>query len=246
MFAGSVVGAVALHVAMVACGGGAQPTGDGGVFDALADAARDVLDAETRDAHAGGDGGVPACNCVEPPSFTFSGGALARDGQPPQEPAADFSTVVASASLVRSADGTPVVNLNATVIYHLADGGRVTLSCTVIARPDGSVVMRPPARTGGAAFDTECTAVGYQGAPGSDVRGSAADGAPQVTATGARLASLTGDAFALQLPALPMRFQRPGEGGSQVVVGAGSVAPITVRARVPGAAWLTPPRAYRP
>lgn len=91
MAIGSVVGAVALHVAMVAmvaCGGGAQPTGDGGVLDALADAARDVLDAETRDAHAGGDGGVPACNCVEPPSFSFSGGALTRDGQPPQEPAA--------------------------------------------------------------------------------------------------------------------------------------------------------------
>lgn len=89
---GSIVGAVAVHLAMLACSGdGGSPPGQldasavdgghqaradagdildaitagdlGGALDAVADVVRDAVgkavDAETRDAHAGGDGGAP-------------------------------------------------------------------------------------------------------------------------------------------------------------------------------------------
>jgi hypothetical protein len=114
---GSLAGAAAIHLAMLACsgtdtsalagrdGGGADGAADvatvdvgrgddaptvtdaGGLLDAFLDAVRDaigdVADAEVRDAHAGGDGGVtdagtPACACPPPPvpaAYTFSGRA---------------------------------------------------------------------------------------------------------------------------------------------------------------------------
>jgi hypothetical protein len=108
MVVGSLAGAAAIHLAMLACSGsGSTRTGDGGANDAgradvasvdgtaidtgahdagfldtLLDAVRDVIgeaaDAEVRDAHAGGDAGVPACACPPapvPPSYTFSGRA---------------------------------------------------------------------------------------------------------------------------------------------------------------------------
>lgn len=117
---GSLVGAAAIHLVMLACsanapaligtpdGGGLDAAGsdvvavdlgrldtgsaatdtgqhDAGFFDTLLDAVRDVIgevaDAEVRDAHAGGDGGVAdagvtACACPPPPvppAYSFSG-----------------------------------------------------------------------------------------------------------------------------------------------------------------------------
>ena len=113
MVVGSLAGAAAIHLAMLACSGaGSNLTGDGGANDAgradvtgvdgtttdagardagfldtLLDAVRDVIgevaDAEVRDAHAGGDGGVAdggatACACPPPPvpaTYSFSGRA---------------------------------------------------------------------------------------------------------------------------------------------------------------------------
>lgn len=80
--AGSDVAAV--DVARLDTGSTTTDTGnhDAGFLDTLLDAVRDVIgevaDAEVRDAHAGGDAGVPACACPPPPepaSYTFSGRA---------------------------------------------------------------------------------------------------------------------------------------------------------------------------
>lgn len=121
---GSLAGAVAIHLVMLACsanapsimgpadGGGLDAAGsdvaiadvarldtgstttdtgaatpdtgqhDASFLDTLLDAVRDVIgdvvDAEVRDAHAGGDGGVAdagptACACPPPPVYSFSG-----------------------------------------------------------------------------------------------------------------------------------------------------------------------------
>jgi hypothetical protein len=60
---GSLLGALSLHVVMVACGSSPPSTpGDSGVLadvrDAVVDVIQDIVDAETPDAHAGGDGGT--------------------------------------------------------------------------------------------------------------------------------------------------------------------------------------------
>lgn len=74
----------AVDVARLDTGPTTTDTGnhDAGFLDTLLDAVRDVIgevaDAEVRDAHAGGDAGVPACACPPPPepaSYTFSGRA---------------------------------------------------------------------------------------------------------------------------------------------------------------------------
>jgi hypothetical protein len=59
---GSLTGAVAIHAAFVACGGGggrrdALTSHDGGILDAMLDAIANVIDGTTQDAVAGIDGG---------------------------------------------------------------------------------------------------------------------------------------------------------------------------------------------
>lgn len=64
---GSLLGAIAIHISMVACfGGGSTNTNDGGVLDAMVDAARDVVGMETPDALAQDATSGGMCNC---PSF---------------------------------------------------------------------------------------------------------------------------------------------------------------------------------
>jgi hypothetical protein len=64
VLAGSLVGAVAIHAAFIACGGGGGTAGgpapDGGLFDALLDVLATAMDGETKDAKANGDSGGPA------------------------------------------------------------------------------------------------------------------------------------------------------------------------------------------
>lgn len=99
---GSLIGAVAIHAMLVACG--TLPTGDAGhdagvdvaahddaldaIMDTARDVANDVLDAETPDAMAQ-DGGA-TCGCPEAPSTTFRG--TATIGGAPAAILADYST----------------------------------------------------------------------------------------------------------------------------------------------------------
>lgn len=252
LLAGSFLGALCIHVALVACGS-AGPTatpGDGGMLadvrDAIAEAVGDVLDAETPDAHAGGDGGTPACNCVSPRAeYSFSGGAFMRDGTAAQEPQADFSSAAVSGAVGRTFEGTPTVAVTATAGYYLRDNSNVSVACTFTVRQDRTIV---PQRGGsGAPFDAHCRVV-YQGErtpTGGAVVGSIAGGGTFAEISGVRVTELTDDRMTVTLPAFSLALLRS-RNGMQVPDGNGSVSPITLRTFVPGAMWLTTPRTYRP
>lgn len=144
---GSLVGAVVLHVVMVACSGdnGATPgdaavARDASTLDAMSDAVasgdlggavdivRDrvaalvdaVVDAETRDAHAGGDGGVPTCTCTPPaPSTTF---AFTFDrGRGEETPDGPYSRATVTVETTRGMDGVPVRVVPAGVLFYRGD-----------------------------------------------------------------------------------------------------------------------------
>lgn len=240
---GSALGALALHVVMVACGsaGPASSPGDGGMLadvrDAIVDAVGDVLDAETPDAHAGGDGGTqPACNCVEPPSASFSGGAVTRDGVTTM-PAVDFSTASVGVTPARADDGSIIVSVAPLVGYLLTDGARVSLQCTVNARLDGSVIERSQGDAG--TYDSSCFLV-YSG---GGVSGSFTPSSPALL-SGARITVLTQNSVEISTP--PVRLPVYRSGSTSMPAGDVTIGPVTVRANSPLAAWLTPPRAYRP
>lgn len=260
---GSAVGALALHVVMVACGssGSTSSTGDGGMFadvrDAIVDAVGDVLDAEASDARADDGGTQPACNCTPLRSeFSFSGGALNRDGMAAQDPAVDFSTALISASLGRGDGGAPVVSVNLQASYYLQDGSRMSVLCTLLARPDGSVITVPATTVTPIvpAHDLACMFAQYESA--EQVTGnSAVFGRPAAERisnsyyfTGSRITELTNERITVALPALPLHFERrmPAPSGMTTPAGEGSIAPITLRGYYPGASMITPSRAYRP
>jgi hypothetical protein len=139
---GSLAGAFAIHVALVACGSVSPPSppaGDGGLVDAVADALVDalqhaadaVVDAEVRDAHAGGDGGVPsdggACSCAPArPEYSFTA-SVVRDGMT-LRPVADFSRATITWGRGDAFGGPAEVNANISVSFYLPDGASIQLS----------------------------------------------------------------------------------------------------------------------
>lgn len=247
---GSLLGAFIIHIAMLACSSGGSPVEgrDASVLSDVRDAIANLLDAETRDAHAGGDGGTPTCNCPEPAraEFSFSGGAVSREGATTQEPATDFSTVTVGANPYRvEADGTLGIQATLFANYYLRDNANVTVTCTVLARADRTVIQQSVVENGMTRmYDAQCSVI-YRSSGGTIIgRPSINPPTSQGYFAGSQVSELTANHFVITLPALAIRFQQSGDGG-QTTTG-GSIAPITVRADVPGAAWLTPPRMYRP
>ena len=105
---GSLLGAITIHISMVACfGGGSANSNDGGVFDAMVDAARDVVGMETPDALAQDATSSGMCNC---PTFVAptvryavqTEGAMATTGTGNWEevPGTEFSHELSSAGTV--------------------------------------------------------------------------------------------------------------------------------------------------
>lgn len=144
------MGALALHVAMVACGSAPPMAGDAGVLadvrDAVVDALRDVVDAETPDAFAGDDAGACACPPAVETSFTVSG--MTRDGSA-ETPLRDYSTARLDVSAVPLEDhrardpmaSGPGYNIAAQVDFRTADSSRVLLRCNdVTVRPDRTLL----------------------------------------------------------------------------------------------------------
>lgn len=144
---GSVLGAVAIHVAFLACGRMEAMT-DSGVLDGLVDAMQGTVS----DAHASDDGGSGTCACPasKPAEWTF---ALRIDrGAGPEEPMVDYSRAFVT-GLPALQNGSPVIGLNASVNFYLRDQTPVTLNCTLNVRPDRTPVSG------------YCTVSGYPGAP---------------------------------------------------------------------------------
>lgn len=158
---GSLAGAFAIHVALVACTGaslvGARSDGGAGApgvdafVDALAagdlgqaldvatdaaiDALADVAGAEMSDAHAGGDAG--ACGCAPVFDYSFSLNSFDR-GRGAESPPVDYSTASVSAqpTLLRG----PAVQIVGVGTFILPDDTRVSISCQGPVRPTGEII----------------------------------------------------------------------------------------------------------
>lgn len=239
---GSLAGALSIHLVMIACSSGGAPNErDGG----LADVVRDVLDVETRDAHAGGDGGTSMCNCPEAPRVdqNFSGGAVTFEGQT-YAATENFSTVAVQASLDRGAtEADRTVSISFNLNYYLTNNAKVTLSCTALVRPD-----RTPVQTRG--HDAQCTAGNvYTSAERDSGGGTVLSAQIQRTDTmypdpdldGLRVTELTDERITLSVPSITLSFRRAGSTNL-----AGTLAPLTIRSFVPGRRAVTPWRMYRP
>lgn len=173
---GSIVGAVAVHLAMLACSGdGGSPPGQldasavdgghqaradagdildaitagdlGGALDAVADVVRDAVgkavDAETRDAHAGGDGGAGGeCACIRRAESTFS--FSVDRGRGAEIPVARFSTAALGVTArpgPSGLDGPAAYDINGSATAYLRDGTRVFVNCSVAVTRDRQRVV---------------------------------------------------------------------------------------------------------
>lgn len=236
---GSLAGAFAIHVALVACGSVSPPPaakGDGGFVDAVSDAiqrlADAVADAEVRDAHAGGDGGAPdagGCSCVpERPEYTFTA-SVVRDGMT-LRPAEDYSRALLAWSISGGPGRESTVDIGLNLSFSLTDGSRIQVSsCNLTTDLAGTPVAR----------GFRCQTALYRSAD------QTVDGEPSRSMgdilVDARATTLTDDRAEVSVSPITFNLTRSG-----APVGTLELRDLVVRARVPGATNLTPPRAYRP
>lgn len=166
LVSGSLAGAAAIHLAMLACSGAdtsllddrdagrrdaagdvtiasdATSGTDGGFLDTLVDVVRDVLgkvgDAETRDAHAGGDGGTPSCACPPPPVARRSFAFTFERGMGVERPDGPFSTTESEFRVERDSTGETTRELTVRGNFYRT-GVRGYLVCRVRVGPSFSL-----------------------------------------------------------------------------------------------------------
>jgi hypothetical protein len=242
---GSLAGAFAIHVALVACGSVSPPSppaGDGGLVDAVADALVDalqhaadaVVDAEVRDAHAGGDGGVPsdggACSCAPArPEYSFTA-SVVRDGMT-LRPVADFSRATITWGRGDAFGGPAEVNANISVSFYLPDGASIQLSqCDLRTDLAGAAMSR----------GLRCTGALYRSLDRA-VDGELPSTGGSFIIEGARASVLSDERIEVSVPLATFNLVR-----GAMPAGTLQLRDLVVRGYMPGATNLTPPRAYRP
>lgn len=136
---GSLLGAVAIHGAFMACStlpNSHDAGGDITMLDAIGDAAQILLDAESTDAHAQDSGG--ACTCT--PAVYDASFALTIDrGRGVETPNGAYSTAATSATAFPLGSGT-AYSLWGYSNFFLADGSQAIVQCRVNTRVDRTVV----------------------------------------------------------------------------------------------------------
>lgn len=253
LIVGSLAGAVAIHLAMLACSGSegttvgmdagqtdaagpdaradrpAVDTGsrDTGPLDALLDVVRDAMgvlvDAEVRDAHAGGDAGTGTCACPPPPDYSFSLRMTRAGMAQTVDPEYSTATVTVTPARGPGEEPRPRVVVNAVATFQVrttdSDAGVWTtyiLTCTANLRTDRSLV---PGTLPRCIFES-------LGLGSSSVQGSDLD-----------VTTLTDTQIEFRIPGT-LQFMSPA-GLS------GALTDITFRANVPTAHFVTPPRTFR-
>lgn len=240
---GSLAGAAAIHLVLVACSGGSSIVGtrDGGsladvadavasgdlgaVVDAAVDAVTGLGDAEVRDAHAGDN-----CQCIRPAETTFS--FTLNRGRGEESPVARFSYASLSLSPTLGPDGITgpaALYVTAVASGFLGDGTRVYLSCFGIADRSGRFVGGVPGTTSNAGCSVQLIPAGAS-------------------------TSLTVNTPTVTGLSLPVVSNERGELRAASITGALSgdagtltVSNLVVRHSVPGGRLLEePPPAYRP
>ena len=241
---GSLAGAFAIHVALVACGSVSPPSppaGDGGFVDAVADALVDalqhaadaVVDAEVRDAHAGGDGGAPSdggtCSCAPArPEYTFTA-SVVRDGMT-LRPAADFSRAIITWARGDVFGGPAEVSASLDVSFYLPDGASIRLLQCDVTTDLAGVASR----------GLRCSSASYRSADGAVVGEPTSTGGRYII-NGVRAPVLTDERIEVAVPLATFNLLR-----GTAPAGTLELRDLVVRGYAPGATNLTPPRAYRP
>lgn len=135
--AGSLVGALSIHAALVAC---SMSGGMSNALQTMSDAAADVLNLETRDAHAD-DGATPACSCPVLPAPADVSFSLRIDlGAGAQEPMADYSSAAVSGSPAVFPDGTTGSQILGAADFYTQDNKRHSIACYASVRSDKTIV----------------------------------------------------------------------------------------------------------
>lgn len=208
-----------------------NPAADAGFLDALLDAVRDVIgevvDAEVRDAHAGGDGGTPpadagpvACACPTPPVPSASFAFTFDRGRGEERPDAEFSSAIMEVRTTRGTDAAPTRVVSASAqFYRGSEEG--SLSCNVRVNAAFAV-----------AEATSCSfSLGEGGAYSANATRGLIEGARVVTFEQERL----------ELRYDSVRACRSGTSGPCV-----TLRNVVFRAYTPGARYRDIPSAYVP
>lgn len=241
---GSLAGAFAIHVALVACGSVSPPspaTGDGGFVDTVTDALVDalqhaadaVVDAEVHDAHAGGDGGAPpdggTCSCAPArPEYSFTV-SVVRDGMT-LRPVADFSRATITWGRGDVFGGPVEVSAGFDVSFNLSDGASVQLFQCQFTTDLAGVAAR----------ELRCSTASYRSADRSLVGEPTSMGGRYII-SGARAPVLTDERIEVSVPLATFNLMR-----GTTPAGTLELRDLVVRGYAPGATNITPPRAYRP
>lgn len=229
---GSLAGAVAIHLAFVACSSAGHHEGtDGGAsdgpLDALVDAAQNAMDAmldgETRDAHAQDTGG---CTCTTP-TFDWSFALTLDRGHGAETPRSDYSTASVGATPTLVA-GVPAVPLSGIASFYLADGASVYVSCTALARPDRTVAASD-------SYNTCSIQLRPSGADGGST--GALQGVGAVDPSAVTVTTLNDTHLEFHISSVTASLT----GGPMV-----TLSNVVFRATALAAHYLTPPHAYQP
>lgn len=244
---GSIVGAIAVHLAMLACsgdggivGGARHDAGDvldavvagdlGGALDAAGGVLRDAMgkarDGEVSDAHAGPND----CLCVRPRTTTIS--FTVDRGRGPETPTARWSTAQLFLTAVPGPTGLQGESAFQVLAYgtaYLNDGVQVSVSCTVFVSRSGLYLPdfgRPP-------YPRSTCSIGLTPSGGSALEtGTASFGTPT-------LPVFSADAAELRVASIAGALSRDG--------GTVAVNNIVVRLSWPGGRLLDEPApAFRP
>jgi hypothetical protein len=225
---GSLLGAVAIHGAFIACGMPSSQSGDGGPVGYLLEAMRDAAGLEVSDASAQDSG--PACSCPVPPAPAESSFSLRVDkGMGPEEPLQDWSAAVVAARPDLQDDGTVRVDITSSAAFRMRDATRVNVSCRVYARPDRSLIQQDGPQQGQKNIGF-CT-IQY---PGSNRES-------QLYLSQAEVITLTDHQVELRVP-----DQTAPLFSGNIPAGSVRITGIVFRSTNPSTHFLTPPQAYRP
>lgn len=214
---GSIVGALAIHAAFMACGSmQSMQGGDSGMshfLEAVKDAAADVVGLETRDAHADDAATGPACSCLVPPAPAEATFSLRIDlGNGPVEPMTDYSqvTITGSARPYRDRSNVVMSQIKATAIFTPA-GRNVdyTLDCSFRIAPDRSILPTD--------VDCKCEGIGLNNS---------------LELSGVTVPVLTETTAEIRIASAAGRF-------------GATISQIAFRVNDPAAHFLTPPHQYR-
>lgn len=223
---GSLVGAVAVHAALLACGSSSMSTSDGGPMNRFIEAMKDAAGLEVNDAHAD-DGAVPTCSCPVLPAPAEATFSLRFDrGRGLEDPRQDYSSVTSWSVTPALSIGKPTVSVGGKIAFVSIQGDIFLLNCS------GSI---DPSKQGfqDSRFGCQLSYVPID--QNASPRGLA-NGNASFSVT-----RLTDHELEISIPSMSVSFNNGIDNPPTF-----TFSDIVFRASDPSAHFISPPHAYRP